>query len=59
MDRGLEGRLGPRRGWWAVGVGEAPLDGGRTQGLTATVLHVHSFPEPSPGVEASVAAQQP
>ena len=41
------------------GEGAAPSDGGGTQGLTASVLHVHSFPEPSPGVEPSVAAQQP
>ena len=49
----------PGRAGGLQGEGAAPSDGGGTQGLTASILHVHSFPEPSPGVEPSVVAQQP
>lgn len=59
MDRGLEAVSAPDGAGGLQGEEGAPSDGGGTQGLAASVLHVHSFPEPPPGVEPSVVAQEP
>nr|CAI9704892.1 unnamed protein product [Rangifer tarandus platyrhynchus] len=59
VDRGLEAVLAPDGAGGLQGEEGTPSDGGGTQGLTASVLHVHSFPEPSPGVEPSAVAQEP